>query len=97
PNYSITEFQRRLLGRAQYRGDRLGQTLPIGALTFQLPTPGPRETVKFGVAAGFRGLPFGFQPAAGFEAMQRRIERTLLHLQNVLRDLLQPLGDRVAV
>jgi hypothetical protein len=42
-------------------------------------------------------LPVSSEEALIFQAMQRRIERPLLHPQYVARDLLDTLRDRVAV
>jgi hypothetical protein len=36
-------------------------------------------------------------PALVLEAVQRRIQRSLVHLQHVFGDLLDPVGDRPAV
>src|SRR6185436_1153122 len=69
---SLPDYPIRLLSCTQHQRDGLGQPFPVCALIFQLATPGAREPVEFGVAAGLGGLPLGLQPAAGFEAMQRR-------------------------
>ena len=42
-------------------------------------------------------LPIRFQPAAVFQAIQRRVEGALANLKRVLGDLLQPLNDSVTV
>ena len=49
------------------------------------------------VAAGLRQAPFGGEQAAVVQPVQGRIERSLADLDDIARDLLQPLGDRVAV
>src|ERR1019366_9297589 len=87
----------RLLRRAQHQADCRRQALPVDAFVLELRSPGPREAVELRLAPGLGLAPLGPQPAAFFEAMQRWIQRALLHLQHVLRDLLQPLSDGVAV
>src|SRR6266566_3223199 len=93
-NYPITQF---LLCRSQHQRDRLRQALPICPFALQLPASRPRQLVEFGVAARFGGFPFGLEPSARLETVESRIERALLDLKNVLRDLLQPLRNGVAV
>ena len=56
-----------------------------------------REFVIFRLTVVVAHSPFRSQPAASFEAVQGRIERPLLYLHDVLRNLLQPLGNRPTV
>ncbi len=63
----------------------------------QLPAPGGREPVVLGPPAQLRDSPFGFDPALMLEAMERRVERALVDLQDILRDLLDPLRNRPAM
>ena len=56
-----------------------------------------RERVELCVAAGLRGLPFRLQPAAILQAVERRVERPLLELEELAGDLPHPLGDGVAM
>lgn len=41
--------------------------------------------------------PFGLDPSLMFQPVQRRIERTLIDLQDVFRNLLDAFGDRPAM
>ncbi len=50
-----------------------------------------RATVVLGIT------PRRFDPGLLLEAVQRRVERALVHLQDVLRNLLETLGDAPAV
>ena len=56
-----------------------------------------RQRVELGAAVVVGGAPLGLDPAAPLEAVQRRIERALLHAQGVARDQLDALRDRPAV
>src|SRR5262249_25267715 len=42
-------------------------------------------------------VPLGLDPAAALEAMQRRVQRALLHLERVVGNLLDAFGNRPAV
>ena len=75
----------------------MGVDLAVGALGVELSTPCPRELIELGVAASVGRSPLGSEPSSCFETMKRGVERALLHLENVLRDLLQALGDSVPV
>src|ERR1700679_409005 len=55
------------------------------------------ELVELGFAASLGRLPCGFEQLLVFEAVKGRIERSLLHLQNLAGHLLNSLGDRIAV
>ena len=59
--------------------------------------PGWREPVVLRPPAQLRDGPLGFDPALVLEAMERRVERALVDLQDVLGDLLDALRDRPAV
>ncbi len=63
----------------------------------KLGAAGGGERIKLGVAAGVRLRPFGANPSLLLQAMERRIERALLHLQHLTGDLLDALGDGPAV
>src|SRR4029078_9754004 len=77
--------------------DRRGQAHPVGALILELAAPFTSQCVEARVAAGLGGRPFGGDPPAFLEAMERGVQRTLLHLQYVARDLLEPLRHGIAV
>ena len=65
-----------------------GQAAPVPGFGFELFPALPGERIILGVAAGFGFAPLGREPAALFEAVQGGIERALLHLEDVARDLL---------
>jgi hypothetical protein len=69
----------------------------MGLLFDQFPLSLGCEFVVPRAAVGFRNLPFGFEPASLFEAMQRGVERPVLHLQRVLRARANSLADSVAM
>src|SRR6267154_6069475 len=60
-----------------------GQFAPGVFFGRELLAAAARELVVFGAAIVFRGAPAGFDPAAAFQAMQRRVQRALLDLQDV--------------
>ena len=51
---------------------------------------------EFPISIG-SGLPFGCDPSSALQTVQRRIERTVLHLQEVVGGSLDVLADQVAV
>ena len=82
---------------ARMRADRLGQPAPLLLLHPEAGAPLPGQAVELRLAARLRLLPLGREQAPVLEPVQRGVERSLLHLDHVPRDLLQPLRDRVAV
>ncbi len=56
-----------------------------------------REFVEFCAPIVVRGAPSGLEQAAQFHAMEGRIERAFFHLEHLLRCLMDPLHDVVAV
>ena len=74
-----------------------GHLLPVRQFFFELLAAGFREGVKLGAAIIFGGAPFRADPFLAFQAIERGIERALLDLQDVARDLLDALGDAPAV
>ena len=79
------------------RADGRGHALPLAGFHRQLPASGWREPVVLRPPAQLRDGPLGFDPALVLEAMERRIQRALVDLQDVLGDLLDALRDRPAV
>jgi len=55
------------------------------------------QFVEAGTPPEFGNAPFGIDPALVFEAVQSGIERALIDLQDLPRDLLNALGDCPAV
>ena len=80
-----------------HAADGGGHAFPLAGFHRQLPASGRREPVVLGPPAQLRDGPLGFDPALVLEAMERRVERALIDLQDVLRDLLDALRDRPAV
>ena len=77
--------------------DGRGHAFPAAGFDRQLPAPGGGEPVVLGPPAQLRDSPFGFDPALMLEAMERRVKRALVDLQDILRDLLDAFGDRPAM
>src|ERR1017187_953739 len=72
-----------------------GEPVPIRRFGLELLASQTRQRIEFCFAAGFGFAPLGLQPSALFEAVEGGIERPLLHLQDVARDLLDALRDAV--
>src|SRR5262249_21799870 len=83
--------------RLQDQRNRPTQTRPLVALDLEPLSAGRGEQIKLRVAAGCGRPPFRAEPPALFESMQRRIQRALSDLKGVAGNLVQPLGDRVAM
>jgi hypothetical protein len=82
---------------AENQPDGVAQPLPIHNLSFHLPAAFPGERIKLRLAARFGFFSFGCEPTSVFQTMQRGIQRSLMDLEEILRDLLQPLRDGVTV
>src|SRR5262249_9805668 len=63
---------------------------PILGFLLQLLTPGPGERVETSLAVVVRGSPLGRDPTPLFQTQERRVERALVHTQQLLRNLLDP-------
>src|SRR5688500_7621076 len=73
------------------------ELFPAGRLRGEL-TPASRcETVEPRTPVVLGGPPFRVDPSAFLEPPERGVQRTLVHLQDVPRDLLDVLGDPPAV
>lgn len=77
--------------------DRLDQTLPTIRVFKKLFTSSCRQPVVPGLAVVFRSSPKRCDPASILQAMQCRIKRTVLHLKNIFRALLDDMGNRMAM
>ena len=66
--------------------DRGGQRPPRIGLFFELP-PALSSARSLGAPVVVRHVPVGLDPAAPLQAVQRRVERALVDLQRVVRDL----------
>ena len=77
--------------------DRGGQPLPAGGFAFQLRATRPGQRIVFGAAVVVALAPFGRNPALLFEAVEGRIQRALLDLQDFVGHLPDALCDGPAV
>src|SRR4029453_13340226 len=68
-------------------GHRRGQSAPRGALILELLPAESRQRVEARFAAGLRRRPLRAHPFPLLQAVQGRIERALLHLKDIARDL----------
>src|SRR5439155_11625636 len=66
-------------------------------LLLEPPAARRRQSVESSAPVSLGHAPIGGDPALALQSLERRIERTLVDLQNVLRQLLDPLRDRPPV
>src|SRR5579872_505620 len=59
------------------------QAPPLAGFMDQLFSSCPGEEVEAGLAIVVAGAPFGANPATGFQSLQGRVERTVIHQQLV--------------
>src|SRR4029079_14282529 len=83
----------RALGAGEAPRDRAGQALPVLLLLGELLPSLAGELIELGLAVVLGIAPFRLDQPLLLQPVQRRIERSLVHLQHVLRELLDPLGD----
>jgi hypothetical protein len=75
-----------------------GHLLPLRFFDQKLPPAFISQAVVFEFPISIRrSLPFGDDPPSSLQAMQRRIERTVLHLQEFVRGPLNMFPDLVTV
>src|ERR1051325_11918423 len=60
---------------------------------FQLFSAGLRKPVETGAAVLLRLAPLAFDPALDEHALEGRVERALLHMENILGSLLNGVGN----
>ena len=72
-----------------------GEALPLGDFGVELFASGPGQRIEAGAPVVLGCAPFGRNPALVLEAVQRRVERALLDAQQIIRNLLDALGDRL--
>src|SRR5688500_17514399 len=88
---------RRLAGSADHLGDGSRETCPVIDLgTERLPTTG-REGIELRLALVLREPPLGLDRALVFEPVERGVKRAFLDAECVIRGVLDPPGDGVAV
>src|SRR5207253_10227078 len=86
----------RLCGSHNER-DRGRESLPVGTLLFEPSSARRRRSIESCTPVGLRDAPLGGDPALTFQSLKRRIERTLVHPQHVLRQILDALRNRPPV
>ena len=77
--------------------DGEGVALPALHLRHELAAPFGGDLVELRAAIVLGDAPFGGDPPAVLEAVQRRVERALVHLEHVAGDLLDALRDAPAM
>src|SRR5262249_40897158 len=77
--------------------DRHCQATPLGGLGHELFAASARERVEARAAGVLRSAPFGGDPLACFEALQRGVERAMLDEQLVTGGLLNGSRDTLAM
>jgi hypothetical protein len=68
----------------QYPGNSIAKLAPVLGLDFELFPARGSERVEARSSAQFRDTPLGLDPTTVFQSMERGIEGTLVHLQDVL-------------
>src|SRR3954471_1925011 len=81
----------------QHARDGGGDPLPVRGFLRELLAPGPRQRVELRAPVVLGITPRRLDPALLLETVERGVERSLVHLQHVLGQLLQPLRDAPAV
>src|SRR4029079_4541986 len=83
--------------KTHHRGDGACETVPIARFDLELLSPGARQRVELGSPVVLTRAPLRRDPTLLLQLVERRVERTVAHLQHVRRQLLEPLADRPAV
>src|SRR5262245_11349968 len=84
-------------GALQHPVDRRDQLGELRALVGEPPLSGSGQGVEAGAAIVLGRTPFGIDVAVEEQSLQGRIERALAHLEDILREELEPLRDAVSV
>src|SRR5262249_58402484 len=79
-------------GTLEDPGDGRRQGAPGARFLLELLAAGTGQLVVLGPAVVFGGTPVGLHPAASLQAVEGRIEGSLLHLERFGRDLLDARG-----
>jgi hypothetical protein len=82
---------------AEHAHDRAGDTPPFAFLAPELAAAGRGQRVEARAAVVVRRAPFGVDPAARLQALQRRIERSVIDDEYVAGRLLNRTGNGLAV
>src|SRR6516225_3771234 len=97
-NLTICRFQPiALFRRPQHAADCPHESLPARGLGEQLASPRRCEAVVLGSLIVFGNTPSARNPAFLLQPLQRGVKRPVLHLEGILRQALNGLGDAVAV
>src|SRR5688500_20313436 len=83
--------------RGRRRADGRDRPLPARRLHLEADAPGAGQPVVLGAPVVLRDAPLARDLAVVLQPRQRRVQRALLHLQLLARDLLEPQQDPVAV
>src|SRR5438128_3180746 len=78
----------------EHEADGLHERRPRARFGIELAPPGTRQLVVLRLAVVVGGAPFGPDPAATFEPMERRVERALRNLESLARNLMDAFGHR---
>src|SRR5262245_62169397 len=84
-------------GFLEDEADAAREALPRGFLLSKTLLTGLRQSIEARAPIVLGRAPVSGDPALFLEPLQRRIERTLLHLQDLVRELSNPLRDRPAM
>lgn len=84
-------------GRVQDPVHRADKLIPTAGLMSELLATGRSEAIVAGLAIILGRAPEGGDPTAVLEAVQRRVQRSVFHLQNFRRTVLNDVRNRVAV
>jgi len=83
--------------RVQDSSDALCHAVPLFGFAFRPALSGRGKPVILRLPIVFRLAPFASDPALVFQAIRRRIQRALLNLQTIFRNLLDAQQNAVAV
>jgi hypothetical protein len=86
-----------VLRKTQKFADRFSQAVPLGFFFPQTFLPSSREAIDPRPPIVLGDPPFGGDPARLLHTMKRRIQRSLLYAQRIVRDLLNARGDTVSM
>jgi hypothetical protein len=82
-----------MLAGLDHKVDGAGEPVPTFLFSYELSAPSSGELVKLCLTSRVGLVPLRAYPSLLFKPVKRGIQRALLHLQNLVRDLLNALGD----
>src|SRR3954447_9227931 len=92
-----TSSLRLLIGWIQDQGHGARESVPLGSFGDQVLAAGPCEAIEPGALALVGRFPGSLEPAFRLQTVERGIQRSGLHLQQVFGRALNVFGDGVAV